>query len=439
MILKILLFLLIIGGCNAAEIEVGSVAAPQGLVLVVVDGLGSPYVYPEHDPYALDGTPLEKAVLYNLTGDGGARVLDLRVRVPETSKSHSILVTGSLEAEPGLLGPTIFDAARRSGLLCLAVLQRGDFLEMVTEQDLALYFEDNSVEAQPSLALRDGSPQDLQQLMERWRDLMPAYVTGKDATAYAAYGCWGIDAAADLVRNMGPRKFLLIVNVGSADSSGHYQGLDGYLQCIRSLDGPLGRLQEACQEKDVVLIVTADHGMAFPNQQSRGGHASEKYAERLESLRVPLAAFGPGVDDLNLGGIWFQEDLAPTVLDLLDIPGNLSTEGRALPILESCDLRVLGATGPVELYRDGDLVANASSEHEVLFKGLSRGLYSIRCGSQERAVCVNGDVALELAQSLEDSAILNPEHRKIIGIILILAINLIGALMIIRIIKKEEA
>jgi hypothetical protein len=54
-------------------------------------------------------------------------------------------------------------------------------------------------------------------------------------------------------------------------------------------------------------------------------------------------------------------------------------------------------------------------------------------------VCVNGDVALEMAQSLKDAATLNPEYRKIIGIILILVINLIGALIIIRIIKKEEA
>lgn len=438
MILKLLIFLLIIGSCNAAEVEVGPTATPLGLVVVVIDGMGASYVYPEYNPYALDGTALERAVLFNLTGNG-TRVLDLRVPVPETSKSHSVLVTGSPEAEPELLGPTIFDAARESGLLCLAVLQRGDFLEMVREQDLALYFDDNSLHAEPSLAFREESPQDLLRLMERWRDLMPTYVTGDGASAYAAYGCWGLDAAADLVRNVGNRKFLLLVNVGSVDSSGHNLGPDGYLQCIRSLDQGLGSLREACLEKGVVLLVTADHGMAFPTQTAKGGHASEKYASQLQSLRVPLAAFGPGVDDLNLGGIWFQTDLAPTVLDLLEIPGDLSSEGRALPIKESYDLQILGAHEPVELYRDGQLLASARADREVTFRGLSRGLYSVRCGGQERAVRINGDLALELAQSLEDAATLNPEYRKIIGIILILAINLIGALIIIRIIKKEEA
>jgi 2,3-bisphosphoglycerate-independent phosphoglycerate mutase len=438
MILKFLLFLLIVGSCNAAEVEVEKIAAPQGLVIVVIDGMGASYVYPEHSPYALDGTLLEKVILYNLTG-GGARVLDLRVRVPETSKSHSILVTGSLEAEPGLLGPTIFDAARESGLLCLAVLQRGDFLEMVTEQDLALYFDDNSLHAEPSLAFRDGAPLDLQKLMEEWRDLVPSYVTGVGASAYAGYGCWGIDAAADMVRNMGPRKFLLIVNVGSADSCGHNLGADGYLQAIGSLDEGYGRLQEACREKDVVLLVTADHGMAFPTQTAKGGHASDKYAARLESLRVPLTAFGPGVDDLNLGGIWFQEDLAPTVLDLLDIPGNLSSGGRPLPIKESYDLQILGAPGPVELYRDGELLANASADREILFRGLARGLYSIKCAGQEQDVCINGDAMLDLSGEVKDGMILNPEYKKIVGIILILIINLIGAILIFRIIKKEEA
>ena len=68
-------------GC-AIDVQVGLTASPGGAVIVVVDGLGSSYVYPEHSAYALDGSALQKAVLFNLTG-GGARVVDVMVPVPE--------------------------------------------------------------------------------------------------------------------------------------------------------------------------------------------------------------------------------------------------------------------------------------------------------------------------------------------------------------------
>ena len=74
----ILLLFLVPGVGSAIDVQVGPVAQPAGAVLLVVDGLGASYVYPEHRAYALDGSPLEGAVLFNLTG-GGARALDVRV------------------------------------------------------------------------------------------------------------------------------------------------------------------------------------------------------------------------------------------------------------------------------------------------------------------------------------------------------------------------
>jgi 2,3-bisphosphoglycerate-independent phosphoglycerate mutase len=139
------LFLFLLNSCSAEGTADGvaeSVAGeepPHGAVILVVDGLGSSYVYPEHSAYALDGSPLGKVVLFNLTGNG-ARAIDVRVPVPETGKSHSVLVTGSSKGEPGLLGPTIFDAARDGGYLCLAVLERGDSLEILKKQDAVLYY-----------------------------------------------------------------------------------------------------------------------------------------------------------------------------------------------------------------------------------------------------------------------------------------------------------
>ena len=133
-------------------------AQPGGAVILVVDGLGASYVYPEHRAYALDGSPIDGAVLFNLTG-GGARAVDVRVPVPETTKSHSVLITGNSGTDPDHLGPTIFDAARANGYLCLAVLERGDSMPVLQEMDGVLYLGDNALHgAEPIPGFRAGAP-----------------------------------------------------------------------------------------------------------------------------------------------------------------------------------------------------------------------------------------------------------------------------------------
>ncbi|MGB3944283.1 MAG: hypothetical protein WBK88_05795, partial [Methanothrix sp.] len=81
--LFILLALFILAGpaASTTEVRVGEAAAPTGAVILVVDGMGAAYVYPELEPLAADGTPLASAILFNLTAKG-ARVLDDSVPVP---------------------------------------------------------------------------------------------------------------------------------------------------------------------------------------------------------------------------------------------------------------------------------------------------------------------------------------------------------------------
>jgi 2,3-bisphosphoglycerate-independent phosphoglycerate mutase len=213
------LFLLLLQFCSGSVYGVAGDDGPRGAVILVVDGLGSSYVYPEHSAYALDGSPLDKVVLFNLTG-GGGRVIDVRVPVPETSKSHSVLVTGSSQAESDFLGPTIFDAARESGYLCLAVLERGDSLQMLKEQDAVLYLDDNSLHgAEPVPGFRSDAPEDLRGRLQAWRDRFAWYTSVPDTAGYSEYNRWGLDAAADLVEHLKGRPFLMLVNVGAVDSA----------------------------------------------------------------------------------------------------------------------------------------------------------------------------------------------------------------------------
>ncbi|MCK9565429.1 MAG: hypothetical protein M0Q43_05205 [Methanothrix sp.] len=193
-------------------------AQPSGAVLLVVDGLGASYVYPEHRAYALDGSPIVGAVLFNLTG-GGARAVDVRVPVPETTKSHSVLITGDSGTNPDRLGPTVFDAARAEGYLCLAVLERGDSMPVLQEMDGVLYLGDNSMHgAEPIPGFRAAAPAGLRYRFQVWRDRFARYAAPQGVAGYAGYNAWALDVAADTVQNLSCQRFLMLVNVGAVDS-----------------------------------------------------------------------------------------------------------------------------------------------------------------------------------------------------------------------------
>ncbi|MCK9440743.1 MAG: alkaline phosphatase family protein [Methanothrix sp.] len=429
----LLLLFLTPGVGSAVDVQVGPVSQPAGAVLLVVDGLGASYVYPEHRAYALDGSPIDGAVLFNLTG-GGARAVDVRVPVPETTKSHSVLITGNSGTNPDHLGPTVFDAARANGYLCLALLERGDSMPVLQEMDGVLYLGDNSMHgAEPIPGFRAGAPAGLRYRFQVWRDRFARYSAPQGVAGYAGYNAWALDVAADTVQNLSGQRFLMLVNVGAVDSAGQNLGADGYREVVAALDVPLGRLAEICRQNNVLLAVTADHGMVFPSATGKGGHSAEKYAARPEALRVPLVFLGPGVEELNLGGRWSEVDIAPTVLGILNISGNFTAEGKSLPIREGFDLRVTGAPAGLALWRDGAWLANGSVG-ECRFRGLPRGLYSLKAGEQEWGVLVNGDAAMDLAGKAAPQG----DWKRIIGIILILAINLAGIAIIVRIWKKGD-
>lgn len=434
MILALLLLLLLLPGCSALDVQLGATAQPAGAVILVVDGLGSSYVYPEHNAYALDGSPLEKAVLFNLTG-AGARAVDMRVPVPETTKSHSVLVTGRSEADWDQLGSTMFDAARKEGYLCLAIMERGDSMSILKEMDAVLYLEDNALHsAEPTPGFRPGAPEGLRTHFQQWRDRFAAYSNAEGIAGYAGYNAWALEAAADTVEHLIGKQFILLVNAGAVDSAGHNLNASGYLETVQALDEPLGRLAWVCRKNNILLVITADHGMVFPDLEGKGGHSADKYAARLEALRVPLVILGPGTRELNLGGRWSELDIAPTLLALLEIPSNVSMEGTALPLKEGCTLRVRGAPAGLELWQDGIRLATVSRDREDVFLGLVRGEYILLGKEMSLRVLVDGDETVDLA----GKRALPEGTRRALGVVMILVINLAGTAAIVRIWRRVD-
>jgi 2,3-bisphosphoglycerate-independent phosphoglycerate mutase len=408
-----------------------------GAVILVIDGLGSSYFYPEYSPYALDGALLDKAALFNLTGPGLARVLDVRVPIPETTTSHGVLISGDAGADPFSLERTLFEVSRENSFLCLGILERGDSISLLQKLDSAIYLDDNSIcGAEPVPGSRSGLPPDLKERLEAWQHNFSTYTSADGIEAYKRYNLWAIDAASDMVKEMGKRPFVMLVNAGAVDSAGQDLDPESYVKVISDLDRPLGRLADVCRQNKVLLVVTADHGMTFRNAEARGGHASGDLSKSLESLRTPVIFLGPGVDDINLGGIWSEEDISPAILAMLGIP-DWEMPGVAMPIMRSCSLFVLSGPGNVTLLRGGELITESGDDGEHIFRGLEMGNYIIEAnnGRSRSEVCLTGYESLDMRPEVWQGL----DLKMVLGPILILAINLAGSLVIWRIIKRRPS
>ncbi len=308
--LLILLAALPVTSSALTEVEVNPVNTPAGAVVLIVDGLSAPpFIYPELTPHSLDGAVLEKARLENIPeiSKNSAQILDFRAP-PQTftEGGHSVLVTGNPDADSEFVSfkdANIFDILHAQGYLCIAVMEKGDSWSICAEQDAVLRDKNNSIKnieimlEQYEYSQDIRVPSGLLQVMRSRADMAPAYVSSKETRdRYNGYNRWGgIETACDVVnymaKNCPDQKYLLTVNVGGAiDMSGHYRDNYGYIDCVESLDSELLPLYNLCKENSLAFILTADHGMAFSADGSKGGHQSEKYSVSDEAQMVPFIA-----------------------------------------------------------------------------------------------------------------------------------------------------
>jgi hypothetical protein len=101
-------------------------------------------------------------------------------------------------------------------------------------------------------------------------------------------------------------------------------------------------------------------------------------------------------------------------------------------VAESFRLAVSGAPEDLTLWQ-GEKKLAAGSAGQCIFWGLSRGIYVLRAGEKEWPVTVNGDVTMDLGKPG-----LGEGWKRIVGVVLILVINLVGAFVIVRIWRKDE-
>jgi hypothetical protein len=446
-LLIILLLLSFISMSNTAfavsEITLNKEERPQSAILFIVDGFGSSYFYPEFSPTALDGSLLIKARTQNLSF--GARIADIRTGHPVTGIAHSMIVTGFSDANEEIVGypdATIFDITREHGFVNLAVMQTGDFINMRNEQDIILYAENNSVD-DPLISIQaQKAPTGIYDVMYEWKMKLPTYLDNmKGVGKYSAFNRWGIDAAnavaTEMIKKHPSQKFLLTMNVGEIDSGGHNMGDDDYVKLIEALDADFYPIYKTALDNNIALFITADHGMSFATLNARrGGHSSDKYSTRLESVRIPLVILSPNAINGVVGGEYKQEDIAPTLLGVLDLPSHLQyADGNAINVKKYASIFVTSDPKyQVSLWKDGQKVSERS-DSELIFTGLPlNSSYTLKATGNdmnfEEKISLDSDKQFNFIKADSGPGISN---RGLIAIILILIVNIAGLIIIRRI------
>ena len=470
LVISIIISLIALPASALTHIDVNPTNPPNGAVVLIIDGLGSSYIYPELTPCAIDGASIEKPVVRNLNtlSESSLRVVNILTPSPEGETGHSVIITGNSGATPAMIthtDATIYDIARKNGYLAFAILQKGDVPEMLSEQDLAIHDVTTSINDPqmevianfPYLSEYENLQISLTDIMETNAELAPSYVDQyKEGSIerYYAYNRWAMDTAIkvlDLMHESYPeQKFLLTVNVGAVDTAGLYRRSEGYADTIEDLDIMIGELYEVVEKNDLALIITSDHGMAFQSADGRGGSKSDKYASQPEVLRIPFVVTSKNLKSEILEGEFSQQDIAPTILSVLDIPDEMRfSNGRLLASKDYVNFKViLPEAGTVTIYRANETISRASGDDSYIFYGLNRNEhYNIvvetagETGTiMERNVFSDTDQIIRFSPSPDISIPGDsPEQKNTLrtfGSILIVLINLAGLGIIFRIIKK---
>lgn len=121
-----------------------------------------------------------------------------------------------------------------------------------------------------------------------------------------------------------------LVNYANADMVGHTGNFEAAVKAIETLDHCIGRLKQKCDEQNVTMLLTADHGNADQMVYEEGGmHTAHSDSE------VPFCVMNSKLRDQNVmvnseSKILALKDVAPTVLKILNIPKPATFSGNSI-------------------------------------------------------------------------------------------------------------
>jgi 2,3-bisphosphoglycerate-independent phosphoglycerate mutase len=128
----------------------------------------------------------------------------------------------------------------------------------------------------------------------------------------------------------------IVVNYANTDMVGHTGNLNAAIRAVETVDTCLGRLAQAVEKVDGILLITADHGNAEAMVDPATGQAHT--AHTCNPVPIVLAADLEEITKIEDGAL---ADVAPTLLDLMDLPQPREMTGHTL-LIRPGDRRAVG-------------------------------------------------------------------------------------------------
>jgi 2,3-bisphosphoglycerate-independent phosphoglycerate mutase len=139
------------------------------------------------------------------------------------------------------------------------------------------------------------------------------------------------EVADNLLKALDDKSYTFyLVNFANADMVGHTGNFEAAKKAVEAVDTAVGRLWKKCEEQNVTMLLTADHGNADQMVYEDGGvQTSHSDAD------VPFCVVNSKVKDQNImvnteSKILALKDVAPTVLKILNIPKPKDFSGNSI-------------------------------------------------------------------------------------------------------------
>lgn len=138
-----------------------------------------------------------------------------------------------------------------------------------------------------------------------------------------------------IIQAISENKFdLIVVNYANTDMVGHTGNFQAVIKAVEAVDACLKSLLKLAQEKKCYLIITADHGNAEEMINLKTGEPIPEHSKNP----VPFYFITPEnrKKNPNLSSLNEQQpqgmlsDVAPTILELMEIPRPLEMSGQSL-------------------------------------------------------------------------------------------------------------
>jgi 2,3-bisphosphoglycerate-independent phosphoglycerate mutase len=117
---------------------------------------------------------------------------------------------------------------------------------------------------------------------------------------------------------------LIVCNFANGDMVGHTGVYEAIVKAVETVDRCVGQVVDAVVSRGGVVLLTADHGNA---EQTRLEDGSPMTAHTQNPVPLSMIGGPPGLG-LREGGR--LSDIAPTILDLLNLPAPSQMSGRSL-------------------------------------------------------------------------------------------------------------